>query len=122
MNEENREIGYLAPDGTWYPCDCWCHLDKAVEICALLGEEKTKLDAEKYLYHKCYVILYARHAAFNYCDKNDGKFKLLTPKQKEFLFELEKRTDINDDKLADIKQILQTDNAIRNIPEKELEL
>lgn len=119
--KENREVGFLAPDGTWYPCDCWCHLDKAVEICSSLGQTKSKLDAENYLYHQGYIIFYARHAAFNHYEGN-GRVRLLTHKQKEFLFEMEKRTDINDDKIADIKQILKADDAINNTPREELEI
>ena len=90
--KENREVGFLAPDGTWYPCDAWCHTETAQKICReKFNVVLSPIVAESYLFRK------------------------------EFLYEMEKCPDINDDKLKCVKNVIQRDIVERNTVREELD-
>ena len=118
--KENREVGFLAPDGTWYPCDAWCDTETAQKIC----REKfnvviSPIVAETYLFKKGFVGFYSQTVVFHHFENR--KPVLLTLPQKEFIYEMEKRPDINDDKLKSIKDVIQRDIVERNTVREELD-
>lgn len=118
--KENREVGFLAPDGTWYPCDAWCHTETAQKICREnYNVVLSPIVAEKYLFKKGFIGFYSRSVIFHNFESSEPV--LLTMSQKEFLYEMEKRPDINDDKLKCVKNVLQRDVVERNTVREELD-
>lgn len=127
---ERRSLcGFLAPDGTYYFCEYFGHLDKALQIVTSLNEKNTSmnaLDAENHLLNSGWVALYCRRAGFlsygylpirRHENNENGKTKirLLTEEQVAFLEDALNYCVI-EDKRNDIARILFDDYKLKNDP------
>lgn len=84
----NNDIGFLAPNGTMYPCSSWEHLSKAVEIASKLGQSfYNGVDAEEYLQKLGWVVVRANdvYALVGMYHPETKKRIHLTKEQKEWL-------------------------------------
>lgn len=87
-NSLNNDIGFLAPNGTLYPCSSWEHLSKAVEIASKLGQSFYRgVDAEDYLQKLGWVVVRANdvYALVGMRHPETKKRIHLTKEQKEWL-------------------------------------
>lgn len=76
--------GYLAPDGTFYKCPAYMHLNVAIDLVyKLTGQKMIGIDAEEKLFYLGYVGLFAKGATFRFFQY--GKSRTLTDEQREFL-------------------------------------
>ena len=90
---EQTNIGILAPDGMFTPCDSYGHLDTALEIVEKILDGASfisTLKAEEYLLKLGYIVIQAHGAYSNigyYKDDNSEERLHLTKEQKCWLEE-----------------------------------
>ena len=104
-------IGFLAPDGAFYACEPYTHLDRAVDICKNKLETSfdSGLEAEDYLRTQGWVILYARGVGFSF--RRNGKLTHMSHEQKYFLMDVMQQCLIQE-KVEYIRQILRQNAQI----------
>ena len=87
----DNKIGILAPSGTFYECESWEHMDKAMEIVQSMPDvpadiKESGLAAEQYLQNRGYVIVRARDVYGMIGWENDeGEVVHLSEIQKKWL-------------------------------------
>lgn len=108
-------MGFMSPDGKFYYCPYWGHMDEAKRIVRDdFGLEKDGLDAEKFLIDNGYVVMYARSVAFQQFLK-DHKTRLLSDAQLQYMKTAMEICPI-EEKRKLIKEIIEEDDLIRRIP------
>ena len=117
MDDSNKYthnlIGYLSPEGTFYQCSFYGHMEKAMYLCQTLYDKSfpNGIRAEEYLINKGFVIFYDE--AIGFWDLGeDRENKRLTNQQKYFLMDEEEQCDC-EDKVRSIKLTL-THNIKQN--------
>lgn len=122
--EVSSLCGFLAPDGSYYPCNPYGHTVEAEKICReVLNVQIRSIDAENYLLINSWVALYARHAGFLatgylpvYKGGDDRQYvRFLSDKQIRFLEDALRFCPI-ETKYDDIREILDEDYHLKNDP------
>ena len=120
--ERKSLCGFLSPDGIYYYCEPFDHMNKAKEICKELYNLDliSSLDAENYLLNNSFVAFYSRSVGFlafgnlgTHSKETKKVIRLLSDKQIEFLEEALKYCYI-EEKYNMIKDILNEDYYLKN--------
>jgi len=120
--ERTTLCGFLAPDGTFYQCQPYEHMDEAERIAKTVmnASFKNGLDAERFLLINSYVAFYSRRVGFlstgvfPNCGGGEGRVvRLLTDEQIAFLEDALIFCNI-DEKRDCIKEILEEDWALKH--------
>lgn len=110
-------IGFLAPDGTFYWCEYWGHLQLAMGIVKkVLGREDVRhgIEAEDILRNEGYVAFHVRTVGF--LEFLNGEERTLTDAQRDFMKRSLEFCPI-DEKRKCIENILKEDSIIRKSPD-----
>lgn len=103
--------GYLAPDGTFYECEPYEHLDLAKSLASKIqgNEQSSGVQAEKALLGLGFVEFKSRDCLFCFFGEQP---KNLTEEQRDFIRENIDKAN-NDDQLKEIENLLKWDEDIR---------
>lgn len=98
-------IGFLSPDGEFYNCEPWCHLDAAKVICSQVYNKRFpfKDEAENYLLQKGYLELRQKDSFMAIFDTK-GEFIFLSKKQIKFLTDNVQKLSVK--QKADLSELL----------------
>ena len=107
---------FVAPDGTYFYCDNFGHLDLAHKIVSETYNilHPTRIRDEYFLFENGYIELDSRSATFRFFigDKNNKQTQLLTSEQKDFLINNLVNAN-NNSQLEDMNNILKHNDDLQ---------
>ena len=98
-------IGFLSPNGEFYNCEPWCHLDTAAVICSQFYGKifPFRDEAENYLLQKGYLELRQKDSFMSMFDEK-GESIFLSKKQIKFLTDNVQKLSVK--QKADLSELL----------------
>ena len=112
-------IGFLSPNGKFYSCEPWCHLDAAETICDQVYNKYFPFrdEAENYLLQKGYLELRQKDSFMSMFDAK-GKPIFLSKKQIKFLTDNAENLSVK--QKADLSKLLLEQDIRRKEFKKRL--
>lgn len=125
FNEQvnDYDVGFIDPQGNFYPCKSYGHLDKALEIVKNLGQIQddslyfSGVEAERTLLDEGWVILYARSVIYKFYRKGQC---LALPKELKYklmdLLDVKKKVAFwwCTEKIESLEELLDQNKFIEN--------